>query len=71
MHCMILFFFGRFADFAVEFLRRFIYIGQKDAYHKALETYQRVVRNYMEWYFMGGDFASVYDCSDDLSQQFY
>lgn len=47
-------FFGRFADFAVEFLRRFIYIGQKDAYHKALETYQRVVRNYMEWYFMGG-----------------
>lgn len=47
-------FFGRFADFAVEFLRRFIYIGQKDAYHKALETYQHVVRNYMEWYFMGG-----------------
>lgn len=47
-------FFGRFADFVVEFLRRFIYIGQKDAYHKALETYRRVVRNYMEWYFMGG-----------------
>ena len=21
--------------------------------------------------FYGGDFASVYDCSDDLSQQFY
>ncbi len=47
-------FFGRFADFVVGFLRRFIYIGQKDAYHKALETYRRVVRNYMEWYFMGG-----------------
>ena len=47
-------FFGRFADFVVEFLRRFIYIGQKDAYQRALETYQRVVRNYMEWYFIGG-----------------
>lgn len=47
-------FFGRFADFVVGFLRRFIFVGQKDAYNRALETYRRVVRNYMEWYFMGG-----------------
>lgn len=47
-------FFGRFADFVVGFLRRFIFAGQKDAYNRALETYRRVVRNYMEWYFMGG-----------------
>lgn len=45
---------GRFADFVVEFLRRVIYAGQKDAYDRALETYRQVVRNYREWYFMGG-----------------
>ena len=45
---------GRFADFVVNFLSNFIYAGYKDSYDRALVTYRRVVRNYLDWYFMGG-----------------
>lgn len=45
---------GRFADFVVNLLSNFIYAGYKDAYDRALVTYRRVVRNYLDWYFMGG-----------------
>lgn len=45
---------GRFADFVVDFLSKFIYAGYKDAYSRALEVYRRVVRNYLSLYFLGG-----------------
>lgn len=45
---------GRFADFVVDFLSKFIYAGYKDAYGRALEVYRRVVRNYLSLYFLGG-----------------
>lgn len=45
---------GRFANFVVGFLDHVIYAGRKDAYERARETYQLYIRNYLEWYFMGG-----------------
>ena len=45
---------GRFANFVVGFLDHVIYSGRKDAYERARETYQLYIRNYLEWYFMGG-----------------
>ncbi|MEZ3431947.1 MAG: HAMP domain-containing histidine kinase [Lachnospiraceae bacterium] len=45
---------GRFANFVVGFLSHVIYAGRTDAYERALGTYQRIVRNYLDWYFMGG-----------------
>ena len=45
---------GRFANFVVGFLNHVIYAGRKDAYERARETYQLYIRNYLEWYFMGG-----------------
>ena len=38
----------------VGFLDHVIYAGRKDAYERARETYQLYIRNYLEWYFMGG-----------------
>lgn len=45
---------GRFANLVVDFLCDVIYAGYTDAYDRALSTYRRVVRNYLDWYFMGG-----------------
>ncbi len=45
---------GRFANFVVGFLDHVIYAGRKDAYERARETYQLYIRNYLDWYFMGG-----------------
>lgn len=45
---------GRFANFVVGFLHHFVYAGKTDAYERARETYQHVIRNYSEWYFVGG-----------------
>lgn len=45
---------GRFANFVVGFLDHVIYAGRKDAYERARETYRLYIRNYLEWYFMGG-----------------
>lgn len=45
---------GRFANFVVGFLDHVIYAGRKDAYERARETYQLYIRNYIDWYFMGG-----------------
>ncbi|MDE6365206.1 MAG: vancomycin resistance histidine kinase VanS, partial [Lachnospiraceae bacterium] len=45
---------GRFANFVVGFLHHFVYAGKADAYERARETYRLVIRNYLEWYFMGG-----------------
>lgn len=45
---------GRFANFVVGFLQHIIYAGRKDAYELARETYQHVIRNYLEWYYLGG-----------------
>ncbi|MDE7476583.1 MAG: HAMP domain-containing histidine kinase, partial [Lachnospiraceae bacterium] len=45
---------GHFANFVVGFLSNVLYARYTDAYDRALTTYQRLVRNYLEWYFMGG-----------------
>lgn len=45
---------GRFANLVVDFLCDVIYAGYTDAYDRALGTYRKVVRNYLDWYFMGG-----------------
>jgi len=45
---------GNFANMVVGFLTRFIYAGQEGAYDRALTTYRQVIRNYQEWYFVGG-----------------
>lgn len=45
---------GRFANFVVGFLDHVIYAGRKDAYERARDTYQLYIRNYLDWYFMGG-----------------
>lgn len=45
---------GRFANLVVGFLSHVVYAGHKDAYERALTSYRHVVRNYLEWYFMGG-----------------
>lgn len=47
-------FHGHFADFVVDFLSHFVYAGETDAYQKALLLYRRVIRNYRDWYFIGG-----------------
>lgn len=45
---------GHFANFVVLLLESTIFRGRKHAYDIALEFYQRVVRNYIEWYYMAG-----------------
>lgn len=45
---------GRFANFVVNFLCDFVFADYEDAYDRALLTYRQVVRNYLEWYYMGG-----------------
>ncbi|MDE7323517.1 MAG: HAMP domain-containing histidine kinase [Lachnospiraceae bacterium] len=45
---------GRFANFVVGFLSHVVYTGKKDAYELARETYRLLIRNYLDWYFMGG-----------------
>ncbi|MDE7200895.1 MAG: HAMP domain-containing histidine kinase [Lachnospiraceae bacterium] len=45
---------GRFANLVVNFMCDFIYTGYEDAYDRALWTYRQVVRNYLDWYFLGG-----------------
>ncbi len=45
---------GRFANFVVNFMCDFIFAGQEDAYDRALLTYRQVIRNYLDWYFLGG-----------------
>lgn len=48
-----LFLFGRFANFMVGILNRFIYHD----YDRALETYQRLFRNHLEWFWLMGLFV--------------
>ncbi len=48
-----LFLFGRFANFMVGVLNRFIYHD----YDRALETYQRLFRNHLEWFWLMGLFV--------------
>ena len=48
-----LFLFGRFANFMVGILNRFIYHD----YDRALETYQRLFRNRLEWFWLMGLFV--------------
>lgn len=45
---------GRFADFVVNLLSDFVYVGHEDAYERALYTYRHVLRNYLDWYFLAG-----------------
>lgn len=45
-------FFGRFANFAVGILERFVFPGYKDSYFRALDFYQRYIRNNMELFFL-------------------
>ncbi|MDE7415655.1 MAG: HAMP domain-containing histidine kinase [Lachnospiraceae bacterium] len=45
---------GRFANFVVNFMCDFVFAGYEDAYDRALLTYRQVVRNYLDWYFLGG-----------------
>ncbi|MDE5823817.1 MAG: HAMP domain-containing histidine kinase, partial [Lachnospiraceae bacterium] len=45
---------GRFANLVVNFMCDFIFAGYEDAYDRALWTYRQVVRNYLDWYFLGG-----------------
>lgn len=47
-------FYGHFADFVVMFLERVIYRKYTNAYNIALDTYQRIFRNYMDLYFLVG-----------------
>ena len=45
---------GRFANVVVGFLHHIVYAGETDAYERARQTYQHVIRNYLDWYFGGG-----------------
>lgn len=45
---------GRFANAVVGFLQHIVYAGKADAYERALGTYRHVIRNYLDWYFLGG-----------------
>lgn len=47
-------FYGHLANFVVAFLERVIYRKYTNAYNAALETYQRIFRNYMDLYFLAG-----------------
>lgn len=47
-------FHGRFANVVVGFLHHIVYAGKADAYERARQTYQHVIRNYLDWYFGGG-----------------
>ena len=57
---------GRFANVVVGFLHHIVYAGETDAYERARQTYQHVIRNYLDWYFGGRHFVFVCDCPDDL-----
>lgn len=46
-------FYGNIANWVVGFLEYTVYLGRRDAYEMALETYQQVVRNHLGWYYIG------------------
>lgn len=46
--------FGHFANWIVGFLEAVVYRGNSNAYDMALETYQRIFRNYMDLFFLAG-----------------
>lgn len=48
-------FYGNIANWVVGFLKCTVYFGRSDAYDMALETYQRVVRDHLDWYYIGSN----------------
>lgn len=46
-------FYGNIANWVVGILEYTVYLGRRDAYEMALETYQRVVRNHLSSYYIG------------------